>query len=152
MRMPCLAALFLATAAIPATAGVDFCSKFRFPIYVAVAYNWNEDWISTGWQKIEPNDCLTDPFKLGVSQFNFRGETDWVRTAPTKRTKWTWGNSGRPFPISSRKFLFHHADGPVRGGKPEGFIISIEGQGGAPISERVTFEEDGVHTTQQTMH
>jgi hypothetical protein len=133
---------------VPATAGIDFCSKFRFPIYVAIAYNWNDDWVSTGWQKIQPGECLTDPFKVSVSQFYFRGETDWVPTAPGKRTKWTWGNSGRPFPISEKSFTFHKADGPVRGGKPEGFTISMQGDGNTPISESVTFEEDGVHTTQ----
>jgi uncharacterized membrane protein len=150
MRATVLGLIFLAMTGMSAEASVDFCSKFNVPIFVGVAYNQGDDWISTGWQRVEPGQCLTDPFGLSVNVFYYRGETDWIRNG-RRKTQWSWGNGGRRFSVTDKGFTFHHADGAIRGARLAGFTISIESTNG-PISERVTFEADGVHTTQATIH
>ena len=43
----------------PAAAGLDGCNKSSEEIYVAIAHNSDQGWISLGWWTISPNSCLT---------------------------------------------------------------------------------------------
>ena len=43
----------------PAHAGLDACNKTAEDIYVAVAHNSDQGWISLGWWMINPKSCVT---------------------------------------------------------------------------------------------
>ena len=53
--------LALAALMIPARAqaGLDGCNKTNEKIYVAVAHNSDQGWLSLGWWTIQPNSCMT---------------------------------------------------------------------------------------------
>ena len=148
MRHAVVGLLCVALSASAAQAGVDFCNEFKHPIFVAVAYDDNGDWVANGWKKIATGECLTDPFTLSVKKFYYRAETDWIRNGSSK-TQWTWGKGGGPFSVVNGSFTFHHADARRKGGRLVDFTGSIEGSEG-PISETVTFQADGQHVTQKT--
>ena len=43
----------------PAAAGLDGCNKSSEEIYVAIAHNSDQGWISLGWWTIKQNSCVT---------------------------------------------------------------------------------------------
>ena len=60
-RVALTAALVLSPLALakPAVAGLDGCNKSSEEIYVAIAHNSDQGWLSLGWWTIQPNSCAT---------------------------------------------------------------------------------------------
>ena len=49
----------LALLGSPAEAALDACNKTSEHIYVAVAHNSDQGWVSLGWWTIDPKSCVT---------------------------------------------------------------------------------------------
>lgn len=45
--------------AAPAFAGLEGCNKTTEEIYVAIAHNSDQGWLSLGWWTIQPKSCVT---------------------------------------------------------------------------------------------
>jgi uncharacterized membrane protein len=62
-RLGRLAAAAVAAAVLgsasSATAGLEGCNKTSEEIYVAIAHNSDQGWISLGWWTIQPKSCVT---------------------------------------------------------------------------------------------
>jgi uncharacterized membrane protein len=144
------AGLVLGTCAVStAQADVTFCNKINAPLFVSVAYNENGEWISQGWEKIDPGSCRADPFELHVSQFFFRAETDWINVAGGRKVQHTWADAdGVRLSVVNPSFTFHHADVQQRGSRLAAFSSSIRTETGE-VSETITFNED---STSQSWH
>jgi uncharacterized membrane protein len=140
------AGLVLGTCAVStAQAEVTFCNKINAPVFVSVAYNENGEWISQGWEKIDPGSCRANPFELHVSQFFFRAETDWINVTGGEKIQHTWADAdGVRFSVVNPGFTFHHADVQQRGSRLEAFSSSIRTETGE-VSETITFNEDSTN-------
>jgi uncharacterized membrane protein len=146
-----VSALVLGTCfASAAQADVNFCNKYPAPVFVSVAYNENGEWISKGWEKIDPGTCRNNPFELHVGQFYYRGETDWIPTPNGGKRQTTWGSRETArFSVVNDGFNFRHAEVPHSGSRQEGFSASFRFETGE-VSETITFGAD-LTTTQQTL-
>jgi uncharacterized membrane protein len=140
------AGLVLGTCAVSAAqADVTFCNKINAPVFVSVAYNENGEWISQGWEKIDPGACRANPFELHVSQFFFRAQTDWINVTGGGKIQHTWADAdGVRFSVVNPGFTFHHADVQQRGSRLEAFSSSIRTETGE-VSETITFNEDSTN-------
>src|SRR6478672_12874108 len=49
-----------------------------------------DGWVSEGWISVAPKGCQTDSKHVDLTEFYWRGETDWIKTKGG-RTQWSWG-------------------------------------------------------------
>jgi hypothetical protein len=95
-----LVALAFVMATPGAHANINFCNKFAYKIYVAIAYPQGDDhWLSRGWMSLEPGDCGGFDNALRVSTFYYRVESVVYRNSAGRNSKAAWGSGGRQFAI-----------------------------------------------------
>jgi uncharacterized membrane protein len=141
--MRLLAALLLLIASTSqAFAVINICNKFKYAIFVAMAYPTVDGWRSRGWAKVDPNQCRTDPKFEDLTGFYYRGETDPIDTGDGKTMTWSWGNN-RSFTVANDDFQFDNAQTKAEGGRLEEFSGPFKYKH-ASSQVTLTFEEHTV--------
>lgn len=151
-------AAFVAAAvclAVPtgAQAGVEFCSKFPYKLFVAIAYSQDEQfWISRGWLELDNGDCSEFDASLQPTTVYYRGESVSYRNAQGAMVSTVWSNPGHQFAIWEKdNFNYWNASQKVLNSTLVDFSLAAERlEPGASVT--VTFEADGVHTTTTLTH
>mgnify|MGYP006271480987 CR=1 FL=1 len=70
-----LAATFCVLA-VPAHASLTICNRSSQGVFVAIAYDERDTWVSAGWWRIEPNACTTVRGTLDNRYYYVRAEGD----------------------------------------------------------------------------
>jgi uncharacterized membrane protein len=95
-----LAVLAFFMAAPGARANINFCNKFAYKIFIAIAYPQGDDrWLSRGWMSLDTGECGAFDNALRVSTFYYRVESVGYRNSAGHNIKTTWGSGGRQFAI-----------------------------------------------------
>lgn len=148
-RIGLLAAIVAALPVAAAMAGIKFCNKTEHTTFAAIAYQEGDgSWTSEGWLEVAPGKCERFDLSKRISQFYYRGETDWYDTGNGNKEMATWGSGDVKFAIINDDFTFHHAEQSHNNARMESFSASFESSGG-DISETITFNPDDT-TTQST--
>jgi uncharacterized membrane protein len=82
-----LALLLLAVSGSQALAAIKFCNNFEHQVQFAVAFQDQDGWVSEGWISVAPKACQTDSKHADLTEFYWRGETDWIKTTAPSRSK-----------------------------------------------------------------
>jgi Protein of unknown function (DUF1036) len=115
-----LALLLLAVSGSQALAAIKFCNNFEHRVQFAVAFQDQDGWVSEGWISVAPKACQTDSKHADLTEFCWRGETDWIKTKGG-RTQWSWGKD-RQFSVKDGSFAFKNSDQKLKGPHLVGFI------------------------------
>ena len=71
-----LAVFFLLASGSVALAKIQFCNNFEHPIFVALAFQQNGEWITEGWLEVDVDKCVIDAKHADVTSFEYiRQET-----------------------------------------------------------------------------
>lgn len=119
-----LALLLLAMSGSQALAAIKFCNNFEHQVQFAVAFQDQGGWVSEGWISVAPNACQTDSKHADLTEFYWRGETDWIKTKGG-RTQWSWGKD-RQFSVKDGSFAFKNSDQKLKGAHLVGFIGPVK--------------------------
>ncbi|HEV7464375.1 MAG TPA: tetratricopeptide repeat protein, partial [Methyloceanibacter sp.] len=119
-----LALLLLAVSGSQAWATVKFCNNFEHPVQFAVAFQDQDGWVSEGWISVAPKACQTDSKHADLTEFYWRGETDWIKTKGG-RTQWSWGKD-RQFNVKDGSFTLKNSDETLKGAHLVGFIGPVK--------------------------
>jgi tetratricopeptide (TPR) repeat protein/uncharacterized membrane protein len=119
-----LALLLLAVSGSQASAAIKFCNNFEHQVQFAVAFQDQDGWVSEGWISVEPKACQTDSKHADLTEFYWRGETDWIKTKGG-RTKWSWGKD-RQFSVKDASFTLKNADQKLKGAHLVAFIGPVK--------------------------
>lgn len=116
-----LASLLIALTSAKSFAAIKFCNEFEHPVRFAVAFPTKNGWVSEGWVTVQSKSCQSDGKHAELTEFYWRGETDWIKTQGGRtKTKWSWGKTRR-FSVKDASFSFANADTKGRGARLEGF-------------------------------
>jgi tetratricopeptide (TPR) repeat protein/uncharacterized membrane protein len=115
-----VALMVIALSGSNAFAVITLCNDFEHPVWFAVAFQTKDGWVSDGWIKVESKACEIDSKHADLTEFYWRGETDWFDT-PGGRTQWSWGND-RKFSVKDDAFVFSNADQSIEGARLVAFI------------------------------
>jgi len=99
-----LAVFFLLASGSVALAKIQFCNNFEHPIFVALAFQQNGEWITEGWLEVDVNKCVIDPKHPDVTSFYYYGETNTF-----DKSQWSWGKD-KEFSVKDDDFTLHGAD------------------------------------------
>jgi Tfp pilus assembly protein PilF len=117
-----LASLFIALTSSKAFAAIKLCNEFEHPVRFAVAFPTKDGWVSEGWVTVQSKSCQNDSKHADLTEFYWRGETDWIKTQGGRtKTQWSWGNR-RNFSVKDAPFALANADRKGRGARLEGFF------------------------------
>jgi len=84
--------------------GHQILQQFRAPGPVRGRVSGPGRLVSEGWISVAPNACQTDSKHADLTEFYWRGETDWIKTKGG-RTQWSWGKD-RQFSVKDGSFAF----------------------------------------------
>jgi tetratricopeptide (TPR) repeat protein len=116
-----LTSLLIALTSSNAFAAIKLCNEFEHTVRFAVAFQTRDGWVSEGWVTVPSKSCQSDPKHSDLTEFYWRGETDWIKSRDGRaKTKWSWGKM-RSFSVKDAPFAFTNADQKVRGGRLEAF-------------------------------
>lgn len=119
-----VALLLLALSGSKAFATIKFCNDFEHVVQFALAYQSKDGWVSEGWVRVESKACQTDSKHPDLTEFYWRGETDWIKTRGG-RTKWSWGKD-REFAVKDTSFSLTNSDQKIKGAHLVGFIGPVK--------------------------
>ena len=119
-----LALLLLAVSGSQTLAAIKFCNNFEHQVQFAVAFQDQDGWVSEGWISVAPKACQTDSKHADLTEFYWRGETDWIKTKGG-RTQWSWGKD-RQFSVKDGSFAFKNSDQKLKGAHLVGFIGPVK--------------------------
>ena len=156
-KLGLLSGSFLSLYASSAMAEVEFCNNYEQTVSIAIAYKQDysdntSSYVARGWLSVNTGQCGVFDTTLHVPFFYYRGETNWFKVRGG-RQKLAWGDDANKFITAAASFNYWSAEEntPISGVKTSfvGFTKSFVSATG-DVSETVTFEADGVHTTQAT--
>ena len=133
-----------------AKADIIFCNNFPHLIYVAIAYPQDDgSWITRGWLNVDTGQCTEFDSALHVKTFYYRAESVPFHAGGRQLTN-IWGGSDAKFAVwEDSNFNYWDAQPKVLNSSLGPFIKGIETTDDA-ISVTVTFDADGIHSTQTT--
>ncbi len=144
--------------ATPVSARIIFCNNYPYEVYFSIAYQQFQangdalDWLSRGWLGVETGKCEEFDSAIAVSEFYWRGETNFYKQGKGRaRDSWP-SKDGKKFWNVEGDFQFYQADHTKPEAQKPAFSTyekSFRAKDG-PVTETITILEGGQVTSDAT--